>query len=625
MSAQIVLENIGVRFPSRVLFSGVNWTLYDGMRVALAGRNGCGKSTLLKIMAGEFEASEGQRSAVGKVRLGFLDQSLLDRAITDNQENAKPSVNYLIERMHAALPDLEEAECEWECRRTLAGLGFTRSLMEAPMRTLSGGWLLRVFIGDVLIKRPQVLLLDEPTNHLDISSIQWLEEFLKEEYEGSLVIVTHDVALQQRTTDSLAVVHGGRFYFRTHQKDYLTFRESLKDEKRLVEKSIEGTQEKIDDNMAFYEKFRAKAQTAARAQSKLRVAERFTEELNELKERLLAIEGTAYNLSLRFRISAEGSKFPVSVKDLEFHYEAGKPSIIKNVSFDLKRGARIGIMGDNGAGKTTLLNLLAQRLTPTGGTLQIGANVELGYFGQHQLDELSLDDSVLDNLRSVGRGMSLEQIRGLLGGFGFSGTAVDKKAKVLSGGERARLAMLRIIVRPHNVILLDEPTNHLDIETKELLADAIRNFEGTTIFVSHDREFVEKLCDRILYLTTDHKLTDHLGDLDSFFAKFPQFVRHLEGHKAKLSQIYEKPVERAAPALSFEERKKIKNQIKSFEKKVSALETEMETLTAEKRGIEHDSTQMARNNELDQIIHAKMVEWERLSSELEILRTKFGG
>lgn len=615
MSAQIVLDNVGVRFPSRVLFSEVNWALYDGMRVALAGRNGCGKSTLLRIMAGELEPTDGMRSQVGKVRIGFLDQSLLDRAITDHGQSTQSPIHFLVSRLHSSFPDLEEAECEWECRRTLAGLGFTRPMMESALSTLSGGWLLRVFIGDVLMKNPQVLLLDEPTNHLDISSIQWIEEFLKDEYEGSLVLVTHDVALQRRTTNSLAVVHGGKFYFRTHQKDYLTFRSSLEDERRILERSIEGLQKKVDANIAFAEKFKAKAQTASRAQSKLKMADKLDEELQLLKDRLTQVEGQAYNLNFRFRLSSEGSKFPISVKDLAFQYQQGGVWIVKSVTFDVKRQSRIGILGDNGAGKTTLLNLLAGRLNPSLGNISRGANTELGYFGQHQLDELSLEDTVLDNLRNAAKNMGLEQLRGLLGSFGFSGTSVDKKAKVLSGGERARLTMLRILVRPHNVCLIDEPTNHLDIETKDLLANAILNFEGTTIFVSHDREFVERICDRIIYLTTDHRLTDHLGDLDSFFQKYPQFVRHLEGHHRPSTPVAAKATEKA-PGLSYEERKKVRNQIKSLEKKVGQLESEMNALDSQKQ-TSGDAWK------IDEMTHTKMVEWERLSTELSGLKKKY--
>lgn len=622
MSAQLVLENVAVRFPARTLFSGINWTLYEGHRVALAGRNGCGKSTLLRILAGELEPSNGKCTAVGRLRIGFLDQSLLDRSILEEGQSSRIVVEYLTERMRELFSDLEEAECEWECRRTLAGLGFTRSLTESPLRTLSGGWLLRVFIADVLIKRPQVLLLDEPTNHLDISSIQWLEEFLKTEFDGSLIMVTHDIALQRRTTENLAVIHGGRFYFRNHQRDYLTFRESLKDEKRILERSIEGLEKKIAENMEFVAKFRAKAQTAARAQSKLKLAEKQTEELNELKERLSQLEGHTYHLSFHFRLSSEGSKFPLSVKDISFRYREDTPWIIKGASFDIKRKSRIGILGDNGAGKTTLLNLLSTRLKPTNGSVALGANTELGYFGQHQLDELSLENTVLDNLRSVAVGMGLEGLRGLLGSFGFSGTSVDKKARVLSGGERARLAMLRILVRPHHLCLLDEPTNHLDIETKELLASAIREFEGTVIFVSHDREFVKKLCDRILYLTTDHRLTDHLGDLDSFFQKYPQYVRHVEGHYHP-STISEKPVKNTS-TLSFDERKKLKNQIRSLEKKILSLEEGLELLTQEKRVLETAGVNdYQKSLVLDESIHSKMVEWEKLSLELEDLKSKY--
>ena len=235
-----------------------------------------------------------------------------------------------------------------------------------------------------------------------------------------------------------------------------------------------------------------------------------------------------------------------------------------------------------------------------------------------------MEDTVLDNLRSHAVGLGLEQLRALLGSFGFSGTAVDKKARVLSGGERARLALLRILVRPHNVCLLDEPTNHLDIETKEILCEAISNFEGTVIFVSHDREFVERVCDQIVYLTTDHKATAHLGDLDSFFVKYPHFVRHIENRHGP-STVSHVPTERARPTLSFEERKKIRNQIKSFDRKVTELESELNRMNEQKRSIAADLSPegVEANTALDRSIYDKMVEWERMSTELELLRAKY--
>jgi ATP-binding cassette subfamily F protein 3 len=235
VNAQLVLENVGVRLPSRVLFEDVNWTLYEGMRVALAGRNGSGKSTLLRILAGQGEASTGKCTVVGgrKLRIGFLDQKLLDSAVLEAQgqkERALSPVEFLKAKLATDDHEVDPAETEWEVRKTLGGLGFSKDWMNGPMSHLSGGWLLRIFIGAALLKKPEVLLLDEPTNHLDISSIQWLEEFLEKEYEGSIILVTHDVSLQRRATDSLAILHGGRFFFHSHQRDYLTFRESLGEE-----------------------------------------------------------------------------------------------------------------------------------------------------------------------------------------------------------------------------------------------------------------------------------------------------------------------------------------------------------------------------------------------------------
>jgi len=648
MNAQLVLENIGVRLPNRLLFQDVNWTLYEGMRVALAGRNGSGKSTLLRILAGKADSTEGKRNVVGgkKLRVGFLDQTLLENAVTEIQKHKEKSLSplkYIQSHMTVDEDDFfDPAEQEWEIRKILSGLGFSREWMDGPMGQLSGGWLLRIFIAKALLEKPEVLLLDEPTNHLDISSIQWLEEFLEKEYEGSLVLVTHDVALQKRVTDSLAILHGGRFYFRTHQKDYLTFRESLGDEKRHLEKNIEAIQKKIEENMEFVYKFRAKAQTAARAQHKLKMAEDLEVEKNELKDRLMRIEGFNYSLNFKFRLSGTGAKFPLSLKNISFRYKEEQPWILKNISLDIKRGQRIAIIGDNGAGKTTLLNVLGERLKVTEGELLKGHAVETGYFGQHQLDELSLENTVVENLRSKAHGVGIEELRGWLGAFGFSGNdEIEKKAKVLSGGEKARLALLRILVTRVNLILLDEPTNHLDIETKDLLKKAIKDFEGTTLIVSHDREFLSDVAERILYLSSNHVLTDHIGDLNSFFEKYPELVRHFEG-KAKPSQAptstVVKPAEtKPVSKLSFEERKKLKNQVNSLDKKVSGLEAEMEKLGREKGELQNmaSSTTFLEKPAVEQQsvlsnlsgVEAKlrqaMGEWEKLSTELEVARTRF--
>ncbi len=640
MNAQLVLENVTVRLPNRVLFEDVNWSLYEGMRVALAGRNGSGKSTLLKILACRSEPSGGNCIVVGgkKLRLGFLDQSLLDSAVVaikKNNETELNAVEYIIRKLGEGKDpeDFDEIEAEWETRKILSGLGFSNEYMDGPMAKLSGGWLLRVFIAAALVEKPEVLLLDEPTNHLDISSIQWLEEFLQKEYKGSLLIVTHDVSLQKRTTDSLAVLHGGRFFFRPNQRDYLSFRESLGEEKRLLAKDIETCERKIAENMDFFMRFRAKANTANRAQSKFKAAEVHREELVVLKDRLARIEGFAYNLKFRFRHAGPSGKFPLAATNIDFKYHENSPLLLKNVSLDISRGQRVAIMGDNGAGKTTLLNVLAERLKPVAGEIIMGHNVMMGYFGQHQLDELSLEDSVLDNLRSRATGVSYEELRGWLGAFGFGGDdEIAKKVKVLSGGERARLALLRILVTRINVCLLDEPTNHLDIETKELLKDAIKSFEGTSIFVSHDRDFVGDIAERILYLTNDHKLIDHLGNLESFFEKYPQYVRHLEGHRAAPSQapVVKKAVTADAPKISYEERKKFKNLAKSLEKKISTAESEMETLGRRKDEIAQKLTESnspdvaqaltAEHATIDKKLTALMIEWEKWGTELEKVR-----
>jgi ATP-binding cassette, subfamily F, member 3 len=639
MEAQIVLENVGVRLPNRQLFDEINWSLYEGMRVSLAGRNGSGKSTLLKILAGQSEPTTGTRTVVGgkRLRIGMLDQTLLDSAVVSFQSQGGKTitaVDYLEKKLaESAKQDSEdwvESSREWEIRKILSGLGFSTEFMERPMAELSGGWLLRVFVAKALLENPQVLLLDEPTNHLDLSSIQWLEEFLQKEYRGSLVLITHDVALQRRVTDSLAVLHGARFFFRKHQNDYITFKDSLGDEKVLIEKHMDALQKKIDENLDFARRFRAKAQTAARAQSKLKAAETLQEEQRELKDRLQRIQGSSFDLRFKFRHSGAGGKFPIVAEDVWLKYSEKSPWILKEVKFDIARGQRVAILGDNGAGKTTLLNVLAGRIKPTQGEIKQGHAVQLGYFGQHQLDELSLEASVLDNLRDRAVGVGHEELRSWLGAFGFgSDDEIQKKTKVLSGGERARLALLRILATRINVCLLDEPTNHLDIETKELLKTAIREFEGTILLVSHDRDFVSAVADRILYISADHELTDHIGNLESFFYKYPKFVRHLEG-RAKPSQAETTPVAEKTnvPKLSYEERKQLRNQMRSAEKKIAVIEAEIEAIGVKKTALLNGSSGNSKAFEeiaaLESQLTQRMVEWEKLASDLEILKARAG-
>jgi len=641
MQAQIVLENVGVRLPHRTLFQGVNWTLYEGSRVTLAGRNGSGKSTLLRIMANQIEATEGSCNTVGRRRLkvGYLDQSLLDATViatTASPQNQDSAVEFLDSTLSSEDDhDSGMVDSKWRVRKMLGGLGFTDDSMDSPISHLSGGWLLRMFIARTLLSAPDVLLLDEPTNHLDMSSIQWLEEFLKNEFEGSLVLVTHDISLQRRTTDSLAVLHGGKFYFRKHQSDYLAFRDSLGDEKRIVEKTIDSIDKKVNEYQTFVNKFRAKARSASRAQSKLKDIAILNEERAELKTRLEQIEGFKYDLHFRFRAGSQGGKFPVVAENLDFRYKPDAPLILKNVSFDVARGQKIAIIGDNGAGKTTLLNLLAQRLQPTQGEVTLGHQVDLGYFGQHQLEELDLEETVFDNIRLKAKGISAEQMRGWLGAFGFQGDhEIQKKAKVISGGEKARLALLRILTTPINVCFLDEPTNHLDIETRELLKGAIKSFEGTAIFVSHDRDFVQEIAERILFISSDHQLFDHIGNLESFFRKFPQFLRHNETQKS----VKKTPKATTADnTLSYEERKKLKNRLRSLEKKVANTESEMER-QGEEKGLllekisspkfynenteEEQKEILEKQDIINKRIHQLMVEWEKWSLELEELQKK---
>ncbi|HMS44127.1 MAG TPA: ATP-binding cassette domain-containing protein, partial [Pyrinomonadaceae bacterium] len=359
-----------------------------------------------------------------QLKIGYLDQKLLEDSVErlqkekkDNQTATQFLAPFLVDEEEGIF----EEQVTWEIEKVLRGLGFQDDLLKSPMSQLSGGWLLRVFIAKALLEKPELLLLDEPTNHLDLSTIQWLENFLIREFQGSLIMITHDVALQRRATDSLAILHGSRFYYQKNLSDYISFKNSLGEEKVLVQKSIESLEKKIEEHMAFVERFRAKAQTAARAQSKLRAAQDLEEEMMALKHRLEQIEGKDANLSFRILSRDPGSKFPISSKHMDFRYTDNQDWLLKNITFDIKRGQKIAIIGDNGTGKTTLLNLLSGRLKPKNGKIERGHQLQEAFFGQHQLEELELDYSLADNLKMAYEGLTIEMGRRLLGAFGFIG------------------------------------------------------------------------------------------------------------------------------------------------------------------------------------------------------------
>ena len=644
MQTLCVLDGVGVSFGGRVLFQDVQWPIRSGDRVALVGRNGSGKSTLLRIIAGKAKPTDGQCSHVGKgFGIGFLDQSLLDSAVLaavngeDRELSAYAYLLKVISQEHKE--DADEASLGWQIRKMLMGLGFSESLMDSPLHTLSGGWCLRVFIALALLRDPALLLLDEPTNHLDLSSIRWLEDFLKNEYQGSLILVTHDVALQTRVTESLAALHGGRLYLRQHQNDYVSFRNSLGDEKERIRRTLVGLEKKRAENMAFVERFRAKANTAARAQSKLKAADLLKAEIEELENELRQADGGAPQLRFRFRSSDAGSRFPLALSHIGFRYPSAHSEqaqgrlLLKQISLEVRRGQRVAIIGDNGAGKTTLLGLIAGKLTPTEGEIRLGSGVQMGYFGQHQIDELSLENTVLENLASRTEGLGLGTLLAWLGAFGFQGDNVHKKVRVLSGGERARLALLRIVTQPVNVLLLDEPTNHLDIETKEILIQAIGDFEGTVLFVSHDRDFTQHLADRILYLSSDHVLTDHLGDLESFFKKYWTSG----GVSVPLAAVTpggtlsEQDKTEIKPTLTYEERKKRSNRIKALERKIAESERRLAALSQSRSEMEKRVAELseapAREDArrklalLEAEVQQVFAEWAEWSHELETLNS----
>ncbi|MEG0931941.1 ABC-F family ATP-binding cassette domain-containing protein, partial [Algoriella sp.] len=504
----ITVNDIAVQFGSTTLFSGVSFVINENDKIALMGKNGAGKSTLLKIVAGLNKPSLGNISAPKDAVIAYLPQHLLtEDNCTVREETSKAFAEYLsmkneideindqltvrtdyesdeymklIERVSEVSEkfySIEEVNYEAEVEKVLKGIGFSQEDLDRSTSEFSGGWRMRIELAKILLRKPDLILLDEPTNHLDIESIQWLEDFLKNQAKAVMVI-SHDRTFVDNITNRTIEVTAGRIYdYKAKYSDYLVLRE---DRRIHQQKAYDEQQKFIADNKTFIERFRGTFSKTEQVQSRVRMLEKL--------EIIEVVEVDTSALKLKFPTAARAGQYPVIVENLSKIY--GDHTVFKDANMVIERGQKVALVGKNGEGKSTMIKAIMNEID-FDGKLEIGHNAQIGYFAQNQASLLDEDLTIYETVDRIAEGDIRTQIKSILGAFMFKGDDIDKKVKVLSGGEKTRLAMVKLLLEPYNVLILDEPTNHLDMKTKDIIKDALNDFEGTVILVSHDRDFLD--------------------------------------------------------------------------------------------------------------------------------------
>lgn len=641
----ISIQNLSVEFNSTALFSGVNFVINKRDKIALVGKNGAGKSTMLKIIAGLQEPTGGVVAAQKDITIGYLPQQMIltdERSVVEevrtvfgkldemkaslarmNTELAErtdyESESYaeLIDRISnlSDLVQMEESENgEAELEKTLLGLGFVRSDFDRNTSEFSGGWRMRIELAKLLLMRPDVLLLDEPTNHLDIESIQWLETFLKQK-ANVVVLVSHDRAFIDNVTNRTLEISCGKVYdYQVNYSKYVVLHQERIEQQM---RAYENQQKQIQQTERFIERFRYKATKSVQVQSRIKQLEKIEEiEVDEVDNS---------RLNLKFPPAPRSGDYPVICEGVAKKY--GDHTVFSKVDLTIKRGEKVAFVGKNGEGKSTLVKCIMNEI-PYDGNLKIGHNVKIGYFAQNQASLLDGEITVFDTIDQVAVGDIRTKIRDILGAFMFGGEASDKKVKVLSGGEKTRLAMIRLLLEPVNLLILDEPTNHLDMKTKDVLKQAIADFDGTVIVVSHDRDFLDGLVEKV-YEFGGGKVREHLGGIYDFLQhKQMESLRELEKSvpsKTDNDQIQEPAV--SSGKQSYAEKKEFEKQIRKAERLVKDAEAKVSQLEAELKVVEDklaagatDNDLFERHGEVSKSLDAAMSEWENATMELENLK-----
>ncbi len=643
----ISLDNLTVSYGGWTLFDDISFLINPKDRIGLVGKNGAGKTTLLRIITGEQQPTSGAVTVNGECTIGYLPQQMrvadtttlkaetekafdevlrleaeiesLTTQIAERTDYESAEYESLLHRLNDAQDhyhilggDTREADIE----KTLLGLGFRRSDFGRATSEFSGGWRMRIELAKLLLRRPSIFLLDEPTNHLDIESIQWLEEYLKS-YNGAVLVISHDRAFLDNVTTRTVELSLGKVY--DYKVPYSKF-VGLRAERRAQQMAAyENQQRMIEKTEEFIEKFRYKPTKSNQVQSRIKQLERI--------ERIEVEEEDLATLNIKFPPAPRSGQIVAEIKEVGKAF--GEKRIFSDATFTIERGQKIALVGRNGEGKTTMARMLIGELQPTEGSIRIGANVNIGYYAQNQDDLMDGEFTVYDTLDRVAVGDIRTRLRDILGAFLFRGEDVDKKVKVLSGGERSRLAMARLMLEPRNLLVLDEPTNHMDMRSKDILKRAIQKYDGTVVVVSHDRDFLDGMVDRV-YEFRDGGVKEYLGGIYYFLEKRKveslQEIERKDVPAASAARCNDAADKAASGKLSYEQRKEQEKTLRRMRKAVETIEAELAEL--ERRIAEYDGRLAAATeyteqdytayNELKARYDHMMHEWEKASYELEI-------
>lgn len=645
----ISVENLEVEFGATPLFQGVSYVINDKDRIALVGKNGAGKSTMLKIIAGLQQPTEGTVAVPKDTTIGYLPQVMIltdERTVMEEATLAFEHIREMqenLDRLNKELAERTDYESEdymalvdrfthendrfqmmggmnyqAEIERTLMGLGFNREDFNRPTKEFSGGWRMRIELAKLLLSRPDVLLLDEPTNHLDIESIQWLENFLSTR-ASAVVLVSHDRAFINNVTNRTLEISCGRVYdYKVKYDEYIRLRAERREQQL---RAYENQQKEIADIKDFIERFRYKPTKAVQVQSRIKQLEKMIPiEVDEVDNS---------SLHLKFPPSMRSGDYPVICEDVEKAY--GDHVVFHHVNLTIKRGEKVAFVGKNGEGKSTLVKCIMGEI-PYDGHLKIGHNVQIGYFAQNQAQLLDGELTVFDTIDRVAKGDIRLKIRDILGAFMFGGEASDKKVKVLSGGERSRLAMIKLLLEPVNFLILDEPTNHLDMRSKDVLKEAIRDFDGTVIVVSHDREFLDGLVTKV-YEFGGGLVREHLGGIYDFLKnKQIDSLNELSSNKVqKVQPEVEEEKNVSQSRLTYEQQKEVQKKIRKMEKNIAGCEERINQLETQIAALEEklttpegaaDVSLYEQHGQLKKTLDEAVEEWESLSIELEEVKSE---
>jgi len=643
----ISVNSVTVSFGGYDLFDNVSFLINPKDRVGLAGKNGAGKSTMLKLLAGQQNPTKGEISKPNDYKIGYLPQDMIHqhgRTVYDETATAFEEIQQLEKRLDVINEELNtrtdyESDAymnliteltdintrlgymgaenrDEEIEKILKGLGFERTDFARQTTEFSGGWRMRIELAKILLRKPDILLLDEPTNHLDIESIQWFEETL-DNYAGAVLLISHDKQFLDNVTTRTIEISNQKIYdYKTNYSRYLELR---KERKEQQENAAKNQQKVIDQTEALIDKYRAKASKAAFAQSLIKKLDRM--EIVEVDD-----SDTA-TMNFRFPPPAPSGKVVLTVENAGKVY--GAKRIFKDANFILTIGEKISLVGRNGEGKSTFIKMVAQQ-TDYEGLIQLGHNVKMGYFAQDQAEKLDPNKTVFETIDELAVGEVRKNVRGLLGSFLFGGDDIDKKVRVLSGGERGRLALCKLLLEPYNLLLLDEPTNHLDIRSKEVLKRALLAYEGTVIIVSHDRDFLTDLTEK-MYEFRNGQVKEHLGGITEFMRKLK--VDRLNDMNAKTPFVKAKPeVKEEKPKTELvnnekeKELKQVKSLISKSEKEIERLEKEIKLVDDklsdpdQYQTVVNDKEVFAKYEQMKKQLDAEMQNWSELESKLEKLK-----